>query len=151
MKKYNKKPLVVSPKLDQKVSLLIKNSCKVDFSNIDCSNYLALNKLINKFRPNAIIHYAELPSAPYSMMGYNESWKTLQNNLQTTLNIIWSVKNLKNECHIIKLGTMGEYGTPNIDIEEGWIEIEHNKRKRKIHVSKASIKSFYHTSKNYGY
>ncbi len=146
MKKYNKKPLVVSPKLDQKVSLLIKNSCKVDFSNIDCSNYLALNKLINKFRPNAIIHYAELPSAPYSMMGYNESWKTLQNNLQTTLNIIWSVKNLKNECHIIKLGTMGEYGTPNIDIEEGWIEIEHNKRKEKFMYPRQAS-SLYHTSK----
>ena len=120
--------------------------CKVSYSNIDCSNFPLIKNLINNFKPDAIIHYAELPSAPYSMIGYNESWKTLQNNLQTTLNIVWGIKNLKKNCHIIKLGTMGEYGTPNIDIEEGWIDINHNGRKDKFMYPRQAS-SLYHTSK----
>ncbi len=146
MSKYKKKPLTVSPKLDKKTSLLNKMKCKVSYSNIDCSNFPLIKNLINNFKPDAIIHYAELPSAPYSMIGYNESWKTLQNNLQTTLNIVWGIKNLKKNCHIIKLGTMGEYGTPNIDIEEGWIDINHNGRKDKFMYPRQAS-SLYHTSK----
>ena len=80
------------------------------------------------------------------MMGNKEAWKTLENNLHSTLNLIWCVKNLNKNCHIIKLGTMGEYGTPNIDIEEGWIDVKHNKRYQKfLYPRQAS--SLYHTSK----
>ncbi len=146
MSKYKKKPLVSSPKLNKKVSLLNKRKCNVDYSNIDCTKFINLNKLVASFKPDAVIHYAELPSAPYSMIGYDESWTTLQNNLQTTLNLIWSIKNLKKSCHIIKLGTMGEYGTPNIDIEEGWINIKHNGRKDKFMYPRQAS-SLYHTSK----
>jgi UDP-sulfoquinovose synthase len=79
-------------------------------------------------------------------MGNKEAWKTLENNLHATLNLIWCVKNLNKNCHIIKLGTMGEYGTPNIDIEEGWIDVKHNKRHQKfLYPRQAS--SLYHTSK----
>tara|TARA_B100001287_G_C22678728_1_gene529110 strand:+ start:1137 stop:2282 length:1146 start_codon:yes stop_codon:yes gene_type:complete len=146
MSKYKKKPLVSSPKLNKKVSLLKKRKCNVDYSNLDCTKFINLNKLVASFKPDAVIHYAELPSAPYSMIGYDESWTTLQNNLQTTLNLIWSIKNLKKSCHIIKLGTMGEYGTPNIDIEEGWINIKHNGRKDKFMYPRQAS-SLYHTSK----
>ena len=41
---------------------------------------------------------------------------------------------------------MGEYGQPNIDIEEGWINIEHNGRSDRLLFPK-SPGSFYHASK----
>ena len=125
---------------------LNKSCCTVKTANIDFCNLDILSLLFKKFKPDAIIHFAELPSAPYSMMGNKESWKTLENNLHSTLNLIWCVKNLNKNCHIIKLGTMGEYGTPNIDIEEGWIDVKHNKRYQKfLYPRQAS--SLYHTSK----
>ena len=146
MTSLNREPLVKSPRLVAKANKLNKSGCKVKTGNIDCCNFDKLTLLFKKFKPDAIIHFAELPSAPYSMMGNKEAWKTLENNLHTTLNLIWCVKNLNKNCHIIKLGTMGEYGTPNIDIEEGWIDVKHNKRHQKfLYPRQAS--SLYHTSK----
>jgi len=96
--------------------------------------------------PEAIIHYAEQPSAPYSLMDYKTANFTLSNNLLVTNNLMFAVRDFSRDTHIIKLGTMGEYGTPNIDIEEGWIEIEHKGRKEKfLYPRQAS--SLYHTSK----
>ncbi len=92
--------------------------------------YDFLSALVKRLEPDAIVHYAEQPSAPYSMIGYREAHKTLTNNLEATFNVIWSVLQNSPNCHIIKLGTMGEYGTPKIDIEEGWIEIDHKGRPR---------------------
>ncbi len=112
----------------------------------DCANYEFVKNLFKTYKPDAVIHYAEQPSAPYSMIGYKESFLTLRNNLDTTLNIIFGVIEESPDCHIVKLGTMGEYGTPNIDIEEGWIEIEHNKRKDKF-LFPRQAGSLYHTTK----
>jgi len=146
MTSLNREPLVKSPRLVAKANKLNKSGCKVKTANIDCCNFDKLALLFKKFKPDAVIHFAELPSAPYSMMGNKEAWKTLENNLHVTLNLIWCVKNLNKNCHIIKLGTMGEYGTPNIDIEEGWIDVKHNKRHQKfLYPRQAS--SLYHTSK----
>jgi UDP-sulfoquinovose synthase len=80
------------------------------------------------------------------MMGYDQGLLTLDNNLRVTFNLIWAVLHHKPDCHIIKLGTMGEYGTPNIDIEEGWIEIDHKGRKDKFLFPRQSG-SLYHTTK----
>lgn len=102
--------------------------------------------LVSDVMPDAIIHYAEQPSAPYSMAGFKEAQVTFQNNLAVTFNCIWAVKELAPHCHIIKLGTMGEYGTPNIDIEEGWINIEHKGRSQKFLYPRAAG-SLYHTTK----
>ncbi|MES0488511.1 MAG: NAD-dependent epimerase/dehydratase family protein [Leptospirales bacterium] len=96
--------------------------------------------------PDTIIHYAEQPSAPYSMIDYKHSNFTIQNNLLVTNNIMYAVRDFAPKSHIIKLGTMGEYGTPNIDIEEGWIEIEHKGRKGKF-LYPRQAGSIYHTSK----
>ena len=85
-------------------------------------------------------------SAPYSMMGYDEARVTLSNNLNATFNAIWAVMRHAPDCHIIKLGTMGEYGTPNIDIEEGWIDIEHKGRRGKFLYPRQGG-SLYHTTK----
>lgn len=102
--------------------------------------------LFEKYMPDAVVHYAEQPSAPYSMRGFSEAHMTLNNNLNVTFNVIWGALKYTPDCHIIKLGTMGEYGTPNIDIEEGWIEIEHKGRKDKF-LFPRQAGSLYHTTK----
>jgi UDP-sulfoquinovose synthase len=112
----------------------------------DVSNYRTLEGIFQEFQPEAVVHYAEQPSAPYSMIGFEEAHLTLNNNLNATMNLIWAVLQHAPECHIIKLGTMGEYGTPNIDIEEGWIEIEHKGRKETFLYPRAAG-SLYHTTK----
>ena len=95
---------------------------------------------------DTVIHFAEQPSAPYSMLNYTTSNYTLINNITVTNNLIYAVKDYAPKTHIIKLGTMGEYGTPNIDIEEGWLDVTHKGRKDKfLYPRQAS--SIYHTSK----
>ncbi len=96
--------------------------------------------------PAAVIHYAEQPSAPYSVMGYKYADITLINNLRVTNNLIWAVRDFARDTHIVKIGTMGEYGTPNIDIEEGWLEIEHKGRKDTF-LFPRQASSLYHTTK----
>jgi UDP-sulfoquinovose synthase len=96
--------------------------------------------------PKTVVHYAEQPSAPYSLMNYKTANFTLSNNLLVTNNLMFAVKDLSPETHIIKLGTMGEYGTPNIDIEEGWLDITHKGRKDKF-LFPRQAGSLYHTSK----
>jgi UDP-sulfoquinovose synthase len=112
----------------------------------DCTNFEHLERLFREAQPDAVIHYAEQPSAPYSMIGRDEARITFQNNLTATFNVIWAVLQFAPSCHIIKLGTMGEYGTPNIDIEEGWIEINHKGRADKFLFPRAAG-SLYHTTK----
>ncbi len=112
----------------------------------DITDYKFLLNIFKEFSPDAVIHYAEQPSAPYSMINRDKAAFTLQNNLLGTLNIIYAVKETNPDCHIIKLGTMGEYGTPNIDIEEGWLEIEHKGRKDKF-LFPRQAGSLYHTTK----
>lgn len=112
----------------------------------DCTDFRFMEEIVREFVPEVVIHYAEQPSAPYSMMGFNEAKLTLNNNLSATFNAIWAVLTHAPQCHIVKLGTMGEYGTPNIDIEEGWIEILHNGRKDKF-LYPRQAGSLYHTTK----
>ncbi|QKE65464.1 NAD-dependent epimerase/dehydratase family protein [Aquipseudomonas campi] len=96
--------------------------------------------------PETVVHYAEQPSAPYSLIDYAHADLTIVNNLRVTNNLMFAVRDFSRDTHIIKLGTMGEYGTPNIDIEEGWIEIEHKGRKGKFLFPRAAG-SIYHTTK----
>ncbi len=102
----------------------------------------------NKFNgvPETVIHYAEQPSAPYSVANYKQADFTLINNLRVTNNLVWAVKDFSPETHIVKLGTMGVYGTPNIDIEEGWLDVEHKGRKDKF-LFPRQAGSVYHTTK----
>ena len=96
--------------------------------------------------PDTVIHYAEQPSAPYSLMNYKTANFTITNNLLVTNNLLFAIRDLAPDVHIIKLGTMGEYGTPNIDIEEGWIDIESKGRKDKF-LFPRQAGSLYHTTK----
>lgn len=96
--------------------------------------------------PDAVLHYAEQPSAPYSLIDYKHANLTLSNNLMVTNNLVFALRDLSPETHVVHIGTMGEYGTPNIDIEEGWLEIEHKGRKDTfLYPRQAS--SLYHTTK----
>ncbi len=112
----------------------------------DVTDYHKLSRLFQEFQPEAAIHYAEQPAAPYGMVDYDEARLTLNNNLNATFNLIWAVMEYAPDCQIIKLGTMGEYGTPNIDIEEGWLEIEHKGRKHTF-LYPRQAGSLYHTTK----
>lgn len=112
----------------------------------DLTNYRFMEDLMKTYQPDAVVHYAEQPAAPYSMRGFDEAKLTLNNNLNVTFNLIQGVLNHNPDCHIVKLGTMGEYGTPDIDIEEGWIEIEHKGRKDTFLFPRAAG-SLYHTTK----
>jgi UDP-sulfoquinovose synthase len=140
-------PLIPMPRLPERAAIFHQMTGQsVAVAEGDCCDFEFLSDQFRRFMPDAVVHYAEQPSAPYSMIGYDEARTTLSNNLVATLNVIWAVLRHAPQCHIIKLGTMGEYGTPNIDIEEGWIDIEH-KGRRDTFLFPRQAGSLYHTTK----
>jgi UDP-sulfoquinovose synthase len=118
----------------------------IDVHLIDLCDYDLVNRVVREFRPDAIVHYGQIPSAPYSMMDRQHAVFTQRNNIENNLNVIFAILENNIDCHLIKLGTMGEYGCPNIDIEEGYIEIEHKGRKDTLPFPKMPH-SWYHASK----
>jgi UDP-sulfoquinovose synthase len=140
-------PLIAAPDLEQRAEIFREISgFGLDVRIGDCADYPFLESVMRETQPEVVVHYAEQPSAPYSMRGYSEAALTLRNNLATTLNVVWAIREAAPSCHLIKLGTMGEYGTPDIEIEEGWIEIEHKgRRDRFLYPRQAG--SLYHTTK----
>ncbi len=112
----------------------------------DITNYDFLSKALQKFQPESIAHFGEQRSAPFSMIDREHAVLTQTNNVVGTLNLLYAIHDFLPDCHLVKLGTMGEYGTPNIDIEEGYITIEHNGRKDTLPYPKQPG-SFYHLSK----
>jgi len=112
----------------------------------DLQDYAFVAQVFSEFKPEAIVHYAEQRSAPYSMIDRQHAVFTQVNNVVGTLNVLYAMKDVTPDAHLIKLGTMGEYGTPNIDIEEGYIEIDHNGRKDTLPFPKLPG-SMYHLSK----
>ena len=118
----------------------------IDVHLIDLCDYDLLNRVVREFHPDAIVHYGQIPSAPYSMKDRRHAVFTQRNNIENNLNVIFAILENNIDCHLIKLGTMGEYGCPNIDIEEGYIEIEHKGRKDTLPFPKMPH-SWYHASK----
>jgi UDP-sulfoquinovose synthase len=112
----------------------------------DITNYEFLHKALHQFQPTAIVHFGEQRSAPFSMIDREHAVLTQVNNVVGTLNLLYIMREDFPDCHLVKLGTMGEYGTPNIDIEEGYITIEHNGRKDTLPYPKQPG-SMYHLSK----
>ncbi len=112
----------------------------------DVTEYDFLSSVVKDFEPEAVIHFAEQRAAPYSMIDRKHAVFTQVNNVVGTLNLLFALREFQPDCHLIKLGTMGEYGTPNIDIEEGYITIEHNGRRDTVPYPKQPG-SFYHLSK----
>ncbi|NJR67957.1 MAG: NAD-dependent epimerase/dehydratase family protein [Synechococcales cyanobacterium CRU_2_2] len=112
----------------------------------DINNYAFLIQALNQFKPDSVVHFGEQRSAPFSMIDREHAVLTQSNNVIGNLNLLYAIHENCPDCHLVKLGTMGEYGTPNIDIEEGYITIEHNGRKDTLPYPKQPG-SFYHLSK----
>jgi UDP-sulfoquinovose synthase len=112
----------------------------------DVTDYEFLGSVFKAFEPEAVVHFAEQRAAPYSMIDRQHAVFTQVNNVVGTLNVLFAIKEFQPDCHLVKLGTMGEYGTPNIDIEEGFIKIQHNGREDVLPFPKQPG-SFYHLSK----
>lgn len=140
-------PLFEVPNLHRRAELWKeKSGKKIEVLIGDLCDWTFVADLFSQHKPDALIHYAEQPSAPYSMKNRRTATLTFQNNLMVTFNVIQAVNEFVPDCHLVKLGTMGEYGTPNIDIEEGWIDLEHKGRKQKFLFPRAAG-SLYHTTK----
>lgn len=112
----------------------------------DLANHRFVYTLFEAFKPEAIVHYGEQPSAPYSMQSRETAVYTQTNNIVGNLNVLFAMRHACPDAHLVKLGTMGEYGTPNIDIEEGWLTLNHNGRSDTVLYPKKPG-SFYHLSK----
>ena len=112
----------------------------------DLTDYAFVESVISSFRPDAVIHYGEQPSAPYSMIDVRTATYTQSNNVIGTLNVLFAIRDLAPDTHLVKLGTMGEYGTPNIDIEEGYLTVSHNGRDHTFLYPKTPG-SLYHLTK----
>jgi UDP-sulfoquinovose synthase len=112
----------------------------------DITDKAFIDRTFGAVQPQAIVHYGEHRSAPFSMLSHRHAVMTQVNNVVGTLNILFAMRDFAPESHLVKLGTMGEYGTPNIDIEEGFIEIHHNGRADVLPYPKQAS-SFYHLSK----
>lgn len=120
----------------KQLDLFVGDVCDFDF----------LAEAFKSFEPEAVVHFGEQRSAPYSMIDRGRAVYTQHNNVIGTMNVLFAIKEFSPECHLVKLGTMGEYGTPNIDIEEGYIAITHNGRTDTLPYPKQAS-SFYHLSK----
>jgi UDP-sulfoquinovose synthase len=105
-----------------------------------------LDEVVAESRPEAVVHYGQQPSAPFSMLSRERAVETQRANVIGNLNLLFSIRDHVPECHLVKLGTMGEYGQPEIDIEEGYIEIEHKGRRDTLPFPKLPG-SLYHCSK----
>ncbi|MBN2062440.1 MAG: NAD-dependent epimerase/dehydratase family protein [Deltaproteobacteria bacterium] len=112
----------------------------------DLTDWTFVEEVFREFPPEGLMHYAEQPAAPYSMLNRRAATLTLQNNMMVTANLIFAVHEFCPDAQIVKIGTMGEYGTPNIDIEEGWLEVEHKGRSHKF-LYPRQTGSLYHTTK----
>src|SRR5579875_1302640 len=112
----------------------------------DLTDAIFTYRIIAEFAPDAVVHFAEQRAAPYSMIDRAHAVYTQANNVIGNLNLLYAIAEVRPDAHLVKLGTMGEYGTPNIDIEEGWLTISHNGRTDRVLYPKRPG-SFYHLSK----
>ena len=118
----------------------------LDFRVGDLTDYGFVKDLFQEFQPEAVVHLGQMPSAPYSMIDQAHCVWTQQNNVVNNLNLLWAMKEVVPDAHLVKLGTMGEYGTPNVDIPEGFFELEFRGRKDRLPFPRQAG-SWYHQSK----
>ena len=143
VKEVKSKSAIRINSMDERINKL---NNKIKFFKGDVSNPKFVYDLIKDIKPDAIVHLAEQRSAPYSMISLKTANETLEKNIKSTMNIIYAVKDLKKDIHIVKLGSMGEYGTPNIDIPEGSFNVNYNNRSDNLIFPRMG-QSWYHLSK----
>jgi UDP-sulfoquinovose synthase len=112
----------------------------------DLTDWQFVERIFKEFKPESIVNYGQIPSAPYSMIDVHHAVQVHQNNVIGNLHVLYAIQYYAPDAHLVKLGTMGEYGQPNIDIEEGYIEIEHKGRKDVLPYPKLPG-SMYHLTK----
>lgn len=134
-------------KMTERLEAFRKNYGKnLQFFKGDLTDYGFVENIFKHFKPEVIVHLGEMPSAPYSMMDVKHATYTQTNNIVGTLNMLYAMRDISPDSHMVKLGTMGEYGTPNIDIPEGFFEIEYRGRKDSLPFPRQAG-SWYHQSK----
>jgi len=119
---------------------------ELTFFEGDLTDYAFTLAAYMSFRPEAIVYLGEIPSAPFSMIDVHHAVLTQTNNVMGTLTTIYAMRAAVPDCHLVKLGTMGEYGTPNVAIPEGFFEIEYRGRTDRLMFPKRAG-SWYHQSK----
>jgi UDP-sulfoquinovose synthase len=119
---------------------------KLSYWEGDLIDYALIEEVFEKFGPEAVVHLGECPSAPYSMIDVHHATAVHHNNVGSTFNLLFAIRDLAPSAHLVKLGTMGEFGTPNIAIPEGFFEIEYRGRKDRLPFPRQAG-SFYHWSK----
>lgn len=122
---------------------------QIQFWDWDLRNYSRVEYIFREFQPEAVVHLGECPSAPYSMMDVQHTVFVQTNNITSTLNLLYAMRDIRPEAHLVKLGTMGEYGTPQVDIPEGFFEVEFRGRRARLPFPRAAG-SWYHWSKVHG-
>jgi UDP-sulfoquinovose synthase len=115
----------------------------------DLRDYGLVQQIFREFKPDAVVHLGECPSAPFSMTDVHHAVFVQTNNITTTFNLIFAIRDLRPGTHLLKLGTMGEYGTPNLDIPEGFFEVEYRGKKERLPFPRQAG-SWYHWSKVHG-
>lgn len=84
----------------------------IEFRKMDVLNREKLADFLKEVKPEVIVHYAEIPSAPYSMVDADHAIRVQKNNVLGTLGLLFLMRDICPETSLIKLGTMGEYGAP---------------------------------------
>lgn len=127
---------------------LAKKYLNVDITFVegDLTDYEVVRGIFKRFEVDAFVHLGEQRSAPYSMIDVHHAVMTQTQNIASTLNIVYAMAEMSPKTHLVKMGTMGEYGTPNIDIPEGFFEIEYKGRKDRLPFPRMAS-SWYHWSK----
>src|SRR2546423_3630394 len=141
------RPLFPIPTLHERIRAWREvNENEIELHVGDLTDYAFVESIVAGFKPDTIVHYGEQPSAPYSMIDARHAAYTQANNVVGTLNVLFAIRDRSPETHLVKLGTMGEYGTPDIDIEEGYLTVSHNGREHTFLYPKTPG-SMYHLSK----
>lgn len=138
--------LPIASRQERKAAFKEQFGKDLDFRIGDLTDYEFVKGFFEDFQPEAIVHLAQMPSAPYSMLSVKHAVWTHTNNVTNNLNILYAIKEVVPDAHLVKLGTMGEYGQPNVDIPEGFFEVEFNGRKDKLWFPRAAG-SWYHQTK----
>lgn len=119
----------------------------IRFGSTDiATDHESLLALFEVFRPEGIINLAQQPSAAYSMISPEHAAWTISNNVNGLLNIFWAMREYTPKAHLVTLGTLGEYGFPNMNIPEGFFKIEFDGMHDILPFPKQPG-SVYHTSK----